>query len=62
MYVANHGGGWLIPDSHLTPERLAVEIRAKLADTEGLARASRNIKGLGLGAGAEAIAREILSV
>jgi UDP-N-acetylglucosamine--N-acetylmuramyl-(pentapeptide) pyrophosphoryl-undecaprenol N-acetylglucosamine transferase len=62
MYVANHGGGWLIPDIHLTPERLAVEIRAKLADTEGLARASGNMKGLGLGAGAEAIAREILSV
>lgn len=62
MYVANRGGGWLIPDSHLTPERLALEIRTRLADPEGLARASENMKAIGLGAGAEAIAQEIAGV
>lgn len=61
-YVADHGGGWLIPDSRLTPERLALEIRTRLADPEGLARASRSMKSLGLGAGAEAIAQEITGV
>lgn len=61
-YVADRGGGWLIPDDQLTPERLALEIRTRLADPGGLARASKDMKALGLGAGAEAIAREIRGV
>lgn len=62
MYVAGHGGGWLIPDSDLTAERLALEIKTRLADPHGLARASKSMKAMNLGAGAEVIAREITSV
>ncbi len=62
MYVASHGGGWLISDSHLTAERLTLEIRTRLSDVEGLAQASQNMKALGLGAGAEVIAQEIAGV
>jgi UDP-N-acetylglucosamine--N-acetylmuramyl-(pentapeptide) pyrophosphoryl-undecaprenol N-acetylglucosamine transferase len=61
-YVAEKAAGWLIPDSLLTPERLALEIRSRFFDREGLERASAAMKKLGLGAGADAIAQEILHV
>jgi UDP-N-acetylglucosamine:LPS N-acetylglucosamine transferase len=61
-YVADQGGGWLIPDSHLTPERLAIEIKTRLFNLEGLKTASANMRRIGLGRGADIIAREILSV
>ena len=61
-YVAGKGGGWLIPDSQLTPERLALEIRTRFFDREGLAHASAAMKKLGLGAGADIIAQEIMRV
>lgn len=61
-YVADHGGGWLIPDSELTAGRLAQEIETRLADTQGLARASKSMKAMNLGAGAEVIAREMTGV
>ena len=31
-YVADQGGGWLIPETDLTPERLALEINARLSN------------------------------
>jgi UDP-N-acetylglucosamine--N-acetylmuramyl-(pentapeptide) pyrophosphoryl-undecaprenol N-acetylglucosamine transferase len=61
-YVAALGGGWIIEDSELTPERLALEIKTRFFDEEGLKNASSNMHRMGLGAGAEVIAREILGV
>lgn len=61
-YVEEKGGGWMIPDSMLTPERLAQELKTRLSDREGLQKASANMQQIGLGAGAEVIAREILRV
>jgi UDP-N-acetylglucosamine--N-acetylmuramyl-(pentapeptide) pyrophosphoryl-undecaprenol N-acetylglucosamine transferase len=61
-YVADHGGGWLIPEPDLTPERLALEIKDRLGNPAGLKDASDNMKRIGLGRGADIIAREILSV
>jgi UDP-N-acetylglucosamine--N-acetylmuramyl-(pentapeptide) pyrophosphoryl-undecaprenol N-acetylglucosamine transferase len=61
-YVADEGGGWLIPESNLTPERLAVEIKARLGNAVELKNASDNMKRIGLGKGAYTIAREIMSV
>jgi UDP-N-acetylglucosamine--N-acetylmuramyl-(pentapeptide) pyrophosphoryl-undecaprenol N-acetylglucosamine transferase len=61
-YVAERGGGWLIAERDLTPERLASEIQARLTDTRGLETASKNMRGIGLGAGARIIAEEIAGV
>ncbi|HVN72225.1 MAG TPA: UDP-N-acetylglucosamine--N-acetylmuramyl-(pentapeptide) pyrophosphoryl-undecaprenol N-acetylglucosamine transferase, partial [Desulfomonilia bacterium] len=61
-YVANQGGGWLIPDGYLSPERLAVEIKVRLFNPERLRQASANMKRINLGAGADRIAREIVGV
>jgi UDP-N-acetylglucosamine--N-acetylmuramyl-(pentapeptide) pyrophosphoryl-undecaprenol N-acetylglucosamine transferase len=61
-YVADQGGGWLIPESDLTPERLALEINARLSNLSELKKASDNMMRIGLGKGAETIAREIMSV
>jgi len=61
-YVADQGGGWLIPDSHLTPERLAIEIKTRLFNHEGLLTASARMQRIGLGAEADRIAGEILGV
>jgi UDP-N-acetylglucosamine--N-acetylmuramyl-(pentapeptide) pyrophosphoryl-undecaprenol N-acetylglucosamine transferase len=61
-YVADQGGGWLIPESNLTPERLALEINTRLNNPTELKRASDNMRRIGLGKGAETIAREIMSV
>jgi UDP-N-acetylglucosamine--N-acetylmuramyl-(pentapeptide) pyrophosphoryl-undecaprenol N-acetylglucosamine transferase len=61
-YVADSGGGWLIEDTELSAERLACEIRRRLEDAEGLDAASRRMKDLGLGAGAQAIAEELTGV
>jgi UDP-N-acetylglucosamine--N-acetylmuramyl-(pentapeptide) pyrophosphoryl-undecaprenol N-acetylglucosamine transferase len=61
-YVAAKGGGWIIPDNELTPERLALEIRSRFFDDEGLKKAAANMHQIGLGAGAETIAREIVRV
>ncbi len=61
-YVADLGGGWLIPEPDLTPERLALEIRSRLGNPEDLKKASKNMSRIGLGKGADAIAREILRV
>ncbi len=59
-YVADQGGGWLIPESDLTPERLALEIKARLSNLSELKKASDNMKRLGLGKGSDIIAREIM--
>jgi UDP-N-acetylglucosamine--N-acetylmuramyl-(pentapeptide) pyrophosphoryl-undecaprenol N-acetylglucosamine transferase len=61
-YVANQGGGWLIHESDLTPERLALEIKARLSNPAELKIASDKMKHIGLGKGAYTIAREIMSV
>ena len=61
-YVADQGCGWLIPDSHLTPERLAIEIKTRLFNPDGLKTACANMLRIGLGRGADIIAREILRV
>ena len=61
-YVASLGGGWIIEDSELTPERLASEIKTRFFNEEDLKNASSNMLRMGLGAGAETIAREILGV
>jgi UDP-N-acetylglucosamine--N-acetylmuramyl-(pentapeptide) pyrophosphoryl-undecaprenol N-acetylglucosamine transferase len=61
-YVVEKGGGWMIPDRMLTPERLALEIKTRLSDREGLKTAAASMQQIGLGAGAEVIAREILRV
>lgn len=61
-YVASKGGGWIIPDDCLTPERLALEIRSRLSDSQGLETAASNISAMCLGDGAEKIAREITGV
>ena len=61
-YVADQGGGWLIPEPNLTPERLALEIKARLSNPAELKIASDNMRRIGLGKGAETIAREIMSV
>jgi UDP-N-acetylglucosamine--N-acetylmuramyl-(pentapeptide) pyrophosphoryl-undecaprenol N-acetylglucosamine transferase len=61
-YVAGQGGGWLLPEPDLTPERLALEINARLSNLSELKKASDNMRRIGLGKGAETIAREILRV
>lgn len=61
-YVADMGGGWLIGEPELTPERLAFEIRSRLGNPEELEKASGNMSRIGLGKGADTIAREILRV
>jgi len=62
LYVSSKGGGWIIPDDLLTPERLALEISTRLADRDGLLRTSSHMASLGLGNGSERIVQEILSV
>ncbi len=61
-YVAGQGGGWLLPEPDLTPERLALEINARLSNLSELKKASDNMRSIGLGKGAYTIAREILRV
>jgi UDP-N-acetylglucosamine--N-acetylmuramyl-(pentapeptide) pyrophosphoryl-undecaprenol N-acetylglucosamine transferase len=61
-YVEAHGGGWLIPDRELTPERLALEIKKRYFDHAGLEQAASAIIALGLGNGARIIAEEISGV
>jgi UDP-N-acetylglucosamine--N-acetylmuramyl-(pentapeptide) pyrophosphoryl-undecaprenol N-acetylglucosamine transferase len=61
-YVEAHGGGWIIPDGHLTPERLAMEIRKRYFDDAGLAKAAADITALKLGNGSTIIAEEISRV
>ncbi len=61
-YVAGRGGGWLIEDRELDAGRLADELKKRLTDDEGLAGASECMRSIGLGAGADTIAREITGV
>lgn len=61
-YVVDKGGGWMIPDRMLTPERLAQKLKTRLSDREGLKKAADNMQRIGLGAGAGVIAKEILRV
>lgn len=61
-YVEAHGGGWLIPDTLLSPERLAMEIKKRYFDDAGLEQASSALITLGLGNGARLIAEEISGV
>lgn len=61
-YVEAHGGGWLIPDALLSPERLAMEIRKRYFDDAGLKGAASAIIALGLGNGSRIIAEEISGV
>ena len=62
LYVSSQGGGWIIPDTHLTPSRLALEIKTRIEDRAALHRASSLMASLSLGNGSETIAQEILSV
>ncbi|MFY9397796.1 MAG: undecaprenyldiphospho-muramoylpentapeptide beta-N-acetylglucosaminyltransferase [Desulfomonilia bacterium] len=59
-YVEAAGGGWIIPDENLSPERLAMEIRTRLSDQAALEEASVRFAALGLGQGSESIVQEIL--
>jgi UDP-N-acetylglucosamine--N-acetylmuramyl-(pentapeptide) pyrophosphoryl-undecaprenol N-acetylglucosamine transferase len=61
-YVETHGGGWIIRDDLLTPERLALEIRKRYFDDAGLAQAGAAITALKLGNGSTIIAEEISGV
>ena len=61
-YVEAHGGGWVIPDSQLTPERLAFELGKRFFDDAMLAQASADMEALGLGNGSTLIAQEIAGV
>ena len=61
-YVAANGGGWIIPDDHLTPERLALEIKTRLYDPAELKKASSCMASMGLGDGSEKIAEVITGV
>jgi len=62
LYVAANGGGWIIPDDHLTPERLALEIKTRMYDQAELIKASSCMASMGLGDGSEKIAEDITSV
>lgn len=59
-YVESHGGGWVIPDRQLSPERLAGEIKARYLDRDTLKKAASCIEALQLGQGSQNIAEEIL--
>ncbi len=61
-YVASHGGGWIILDNELTPDRLALEIGLRIKDREGLKKTSINMEKLFLGDAADIIAGEIIRV
>lgn len=61
-YVEAHGGGWIIPDEHLKPERLALEIKKRYFDDDMLRKASSNLLALQLGNGSKIIAEEIIGV
>lgn len=58
-HVNSGGGGWIIPESELSPVRLASEITARLNDARGLQAAALAMRALNLGDGAERIAQEI---
>lgn len=62
LYVQSRGGGWIIPDESLSPQRLALEIRTRMFDLPGLSKASSRMASLGLGDGADMIAKEITGV
>jgi len=59
-YVESRGGGWVIPDGQLNPERLATEIKARFFDSAALRKSALCITELKLGQGSERIAQEIL--
>jgi UDP-N-acetylglucosamine--N-acetylmuramyl-(pentapeptide) pyrophosphoryl-undecaprenol N-acetylglucosamine transferase len=58
-HVSSGGGGWIIPEAELDPERLASEITSRLTDLSGLQSAAQAMQTLNLGKGAERIAQEI---
>ena len=60
-HVSEASAGWIIPETDLSPSRLASEITARLRDGDGLARSALAMQALGLGKGAELIAQEIES-
>ncbi len=62
LYVEAHGGGWIIPDEHLRPERLALEIKKRFFDDDMLQKAASNLLALQLGNGSKIIAEEIVGV
>jgi len=59
LFTSRQGGGWIIPDRQLTAQRLALEIKTRFQDSEGLKRASMSMKQLHLGNGSEKIVQEI---
>ena len=59
-YVESRGGGWIIPDRELSPQRLALEIRTRWLDKATLKKAASCIEALELGQGSQNIAEEIL--
>jgi UDP-N-acetylglucosamine--N-acetylmuramyl-(pentapeptide) pyrophosphoryl-undecaprenol N-acetylglucosamine transferase len=50
------GGGWLVPQAELTPERLAAELRRLIAAPEGLAKAAEAARSIGRTDAAERLA------
>jgi UDP-N-acetylglucosamine--N-acetylmuramyl-(pentapeptide) pyrophosphoryl-undecaprenol N-acetylglucosamine transferase len=61
-YVEAHGGGWVIPDDRLSPERLAMEIKERYFAHDMLRRAASDLISLELGNGSTVIAEEISGV
>ncbi len=61
-YVASCGGGWVIPEPELSPERLANEIEHRIKDTRGLKMASRAMGMLFTANGSTRIVEEIVRV
>ena len=61
-YVASMGGGWIIPESELSAERLANEIEKRVKNKEGLEMASRAMGMLFTANGSTRIAEVIASV
>lgn len=61
-YVEAHGGGWIIPDEHLKPERLCLEIKKRFFDDDMLQKTASNLLALHLGNGSKIIAEEIIGV
>lgn len=59
-HVSDGGGGWIITEDILTPQRLAQEITTRLADEAGLETAAAAMRALRLGDGAERIAEEVV--
>jgi len=61
LYISDAGGGWILSQDEMTPQRLADEISVRFKDKKALSAAASAIGKLGLGDGTEHISREIIS-